>query len=439
MSIEINIYLVIIFNIAVLGLGYLFLYIKGFRKHILFAFSWVIFTIYYFITPLYFYSIDRKTIWGDSYSFYGVGEIITDYYDDGFLFFGLAHLFFFLGYFFVTAKTTIKSFDSHVFKKNRIVLITVLCFLIVYFNFAYTGISPLDVLLGISEESLFGAVGESNYLRNFADSLITCLIICVFVKVDKRFIYIMSFVSFVLFLLMGFRYRIIICLLGFILLYLFKTKIEIKKVIKPMILFSFIMYFILFITVNRYNLILGKFDQLESNPIKFEVGLLLAEQTRGALDDITIIKYYDSHINARHDYGLTFLFFAIRALPRSIFGDWKDQIYPPPAFPIINEAYNLPAAYENTGEAPLHYAYFIIAGGLFFLLIGSFFIGVILRYISINRHYNFPKDKIFLIIICMALFQLYTRGYFPQFVDHLFFLLIPYWLYFGWSQRNHIA
>ena len=83
MSIEINIYLVIIFNIAVLGLGYLFLYIKGFRKHILFAFSWVIFTIYYFITPLYFYSIDRKTIWGDSYSFYGVGEIVTDYYDDG--------------------------------------------------------------------------------------------------------------------------------------------------------------------------------------------------------------------------------------------------------------------------------------------------------------------------------------------------------------------
>ncbi|MBK9719274.1 MAG: hypothetical protein IPO85_17500 [Saprospiraceae bacterium] len=71
-------------------------------------------------------------------------------------------------------------------------------------------------------------------------------------------------------------------------------------------IFLALMYFILFITINRYSLVLGNFSQLELNPIQFDSGQLLAEQTRGALDDITIIKYYDSNINPKHDYGITF-------------------------------------------------------------------------------------------------------------------------------------
>lgn len=431
-----NIYIIILFNIIVFALGYLFLLIKGFREHILFAFSWIIFTIYYFLTPLYFFSIGRKTIWGDTYSFYGVGEIITEYYDEGFLYFGLAHLMFFLGYFLISYVPYQRSIEVNIDSKKRIVMITLLCFIIVYINFVSSGVNPLDVLLGNSNESLFGAAGESNYFRNFADSLVTCLIICVCVKVDKRFIYLMVLVSFLLFGLMGFRYRIVITFLGFILLYLFRVQITYKKLIKPIMIFLAVMYFILFITINRYSLVLGNFSQLEFNPIQFDSGQLLAEQTRGALDDITIIKYYDSHINPKHDYGITFLYFVIRALPRAIVGDWKDTWYPPPAFPIIDQAYNLPRAWENTGEAPLHYAYFIIAGGLIFLLIGSFLIGIVLRIISINRHYSLPRDRIFLIVICMGLFQWYTRGYFPQFVDHIVFLLIPYWLYFGLGKKS---
>ncbi|MBK9719273.1 MAG: hypothetical protein IPO85_17495 [Saprospiraceae bacterium] len=173
-----------------------------------------IYDILFFNPPLFF-SVGRKTIWGDTYSFYGVGEIITEYYDDGFLYFGLAHLMFFLGYFLISYVPYQSINRVDIDSKKRIVIITLLCFIIVYINFVSSGVNPLDVLLGNSNESLFGAAGESNYFRNFADSLVTCLIICVFVKVDKRFIYLMILVSFLLFGLMGFRYRIVITFFRF--------------------------------------------------------------------------------------------------------------------------------------------------------------------------------------------------------------------------------
>ncbi|HQX44964.1 MAG TPA: hypothetical protein PK209_10440, partial [Saprospiraceae bacterium] len=68
-----------------------------------------------------------------------------------------------------------------------------------------------------------------------------------------------------------------------------------------------------------------------------------------------------------------------------------------------------------------------------------FLTGLILSLTTVNRDYHHPKHRIFLVILCMALFQWYTRGYFPQFVDHLVFLLIPYWLYFRFNghEKTH--
>ncbi|MFN8332217.1 MAG: hypothetical protein U0T81_13550 [Saprospiraceae bacterium] len=79
---------------------------------------------------------------------------------------------------------------------------------------------------------------------------------------------------------------------------------------------TLVFYFLIFITVNRYALIQGKFTALEYNPVNFKAGNLLAEQTRGFLDDINIIKYYDTRDEAVHDYGVTFSLFSCGHVPR---------------------------------------------------------------------------------------------------------------------------
>ncbi|MEO6190181.1 MAG: hypothetical protein ABIO44_07255 [Saprospiraceae bacterium] len=423
--------LIILFNICVYGFGIVLCYYKGLRENLIFGFSWLMFTIYYFLTPWYFYSIGRRTIWGDDVGYQGVGEDIYDYYDEGLLYYGIANLLFLLGFFFISKYKQhfkIKKFRDN---KSLIVVISFICLGLVILNFGLTGFSIIDIIKGNSDETLFGATGASNYLRNFADSLITCLILCYVIKVDKRILIALYLISFILFALMGFRYRMIMTIFGVLLIILFNYEFRIKNKIKPIIVTGGILYLILFITVNRYPLIVGHFNEFEYNPIKFNAGNLLAEQTRGALDDINIIKYYETNEHPEYDYGVTFAYFIVRAIPRSIFGDLKDKFYPPPAFPIIDKAYNLPPEWATTGEAPLHYAYFVIAGNIWFLFVGTFIVGLILGLVQRNRNVNSLKDQVFVVALCISLFLWYTRGYFPQFVDNLVFLLIPYYVYYS--------
>jgi hypothetical protein len=218
-------------------------------------------------------------------------------------------------------------------------------------------------------------------------------------------------------------------------MFLYKINFSSKQIFKIVSGGLIILYFFAFITVNRYSLILAKFSDIQYNPVKYKIVNLLAEQTRGALDDINIVKYYEVNDHPEYDYGITFLYFVVRAIPRAIIGDYKDQLYPPPAFPIIDKAFNLPPEWAATGEAPLHYAYFLIAGNIWFLFAGAFIVGLILGMIQRNIDYTNPKDQLLSIIICLGLFMWITRGYFPQFVDNIVFLLIPYWIYYAGIKK----
>ncbi|MEP7195895.1 MAG: O-antigen polymerase [Saprospiraceae bacterium] len=430
--------LIILFNICVYGFGLVLCYYKGLRENLIFSFSWLMFSIYYFLTPWYFYSIGRRTIWGDDAGYQGVGEDIYDYYDEGLLYYGIANLLFLIGFYFISRYKPNFKIKEFIDNKSLIVVIYFICLGLVLINFSLTGFSIIDIIRGNSDETLFGATGASNYLKNFADSMITCLILCYVIKVDKRILVGIYLISFVLFALMGFRYRMIMTIFGVLLIVLFNYELKIKNIIKPFIVAMGILYLILFITVNRYPLIVGHFNEFVYNPIEFNAGNLLAEQTRGALDDINIIKYYETNDHPEYDYGVTFTYFIVRAIPRFILGDLKDKLYPPPAFPIIDKAYNLPPIWAATGEAPLHYAYFMIAGDIWFLFIGAFIVGLVLGMIQRRLVNGNRKHQVFSIILCLALFMWYTRGYFPQFVDNLIFLFIPFFTYYGLVKSYEI-
>lgn len=434
---------IIIFNILIYLIGILSIVFNGgFRKNILLSLSWSIFIIYYFLTPLYFYSQGRSTIFGQKGAYHGLGTVILEYYDEGFLYYGIANLLLLLGYWILPVKSNASSQEDlhpETFKNahNWIRYLYFSCVLIVIGNLIASGINPLDVIFGeTGDASLFGAQTASNYLRNFADSIITCILLAAYFKLPRKQLIVGVLFSFFLFALMGFRYRIIVSLMGLIFIYLFRNKISIAKVLPTLFGGLTILYFILFITVNRYNLIFGRYSNLQYNVVKFKPERIIAEQTRGMLDDITIIKYYETTPNAYHDNGITFFYFLVRAVPRSIAGEWKDRMYPPPAFNAIRYAYKLPRAWGTQGEAPLHYAYFMIAGGLPFLFIGAFFIGLGLRYIRFTFPIGKDSGVVFQIVLCTVLFQWYTRGYFPQMVDMFAFLMVPYVLFFKFAREK---
>jgi len=434
MSIDYTVIIGILLNILVYLIGFYLVWRNGgVTKNLALWFSLVIFVVYYFITPVYFYYIGRTTIWGDLYP--GVGVNIIDYYGISLIYYGIANFCFILGYFCFRYKKKSIKIDIKIFTRENtrgpIILAFVVCYLIVLINFISSGFNPLDFLLGDTESSLWNA-DTNSYFRNFADSLIAINIIAFYFNLEKKYFLPMTLLNFILFLLMGFRYRLILVIIGFFFSFLLTKKkfsINYWKMGSSILLFC---YFMFFITYNRAVFSKGEVDKFTANPIEFDYSLFF-DQTRGMLDDINIIQYYDTNPRARHDNGISFLYFIIRAIPRSLVGDkFKDSFYPFPAQVIILDAYDLSWAWGVTspGEAPLHLAYFVIAGGIYFLFIGSFLVGIILRFLTSRLDLSSDKNKLITIIFACSFFQWYTRGFFPGFVDHLAFLLIGVYIVF---------
>jgi hypothetical protein len=232
----------------------------------------------------------------------------------------------------------------------------------------------------------------------------------------------MVFLGFVLFIIMGFRYRIILSLLGIFILYVFQSKFfKFSTLIKSLMIFLFV----IFITSNRYNFAKGDFSNSINNFKKSNADLIF-EQTRSSLPDLAIFKYFNENSSNQvsFDYGQTFFYAFVRFLPRSIFGDIKDSLYPPPAFIVIERAYSLPNDLGTLGETPSFYSYFYIAFGALGVCFFSFLLGYVIKILKVNIDFS-VSGMVLQVILGVSLFQFVSRGYFPQYIDTLFFMIIP--------------
>ncbi len=421
--------LIVLLNILIYLFGfYIVSKSGGIKQNLPFAFYLIVSLVYFLITPLYFRSVKRETVWGNpSDTFRGIGVYIGDYYDHILIYYAFALLFFVLGYWFLPLKKKYLIQENYVYNpKKKIILIFVATFGIVFFDFLLAGINPIDILLGTSEKSMFVMVATTNYMRNFADTVVASIIIAYYYKVDKKYFIPMILLAFILFALLGFRYRIIISILGILFVYIYQNEIRPITIVKTFFASVSFVMFLLFITVNRFVFVSGDLHNLTYDPSKYQYDIIF-EQTRGMLADMNVIKYMEViRPEVAYDYGVTFFYFIVRALPRSIIGsEFKDSLYPAPAPKLIMEAYLLPNDWaQSAGEAPLHYCYFYIAGGLLGLFGISFLAGIFYKWWK-NR---FPpvtdRNIILQVILSITTFQWISRGYFPQTVDHFVFLSI---------------
>jgi hypothetical protein len=425
--------LILFLNISVFIFGFYSLQKQGgIKKNFPYFLSLLILLLYTFLTPLYFYFVGRSRLFGSEDVYSKVGKDISDFYQSGLLFYGLANLMFILGYIsykYEPKQNLIFSPISTDYIKKVTLSIFFILFGIILLDLLLAGINPLKLLTSSdSDVTLFGAETTSNYLKNFADSLITLLLFLFLFKLDKKFFIPILVIGLVLFSLMGFRYRIILTLMGMAFIQYWQFGISRKMFTTYIIGFVFFVYFIFFITYNRFELVAGKINDLVFDPTQFKYETFF-EQTRGVLADFTIIKHYEQNPSAEYDYGQSFALTIIRMLPRSLFGSLKDDFYSNIiAFQQMNIAYEMPPSWGTLGEACLHYGYFYIAFGLPGLFIMSFLMGYLISRFRKIANPQTVLGNMANIIFSLSLFQYLTRGYFPQFVDHFIYLMIPYLL-----------
>ena len=304
--------------------------------------------------------------------------------------------------------------------KIRDVIFKLFIFLytIIFINTLIGGVNLIDVVLGKTSTSTMGFPGASYYIQNFADSLITLIVAAYMFKVKKRNRIIMNVFGFILFVILGFRYRILLTLFAIVLYNIYTKGIRAKLFFRYLTLILVFFYALLFLTYNRIKLYTGAYDELVYDTSQYDYDIFF-EQAKGSLCDFAIYKALDNK-TIESDYGQTmFLYVFIKMTPSSFFPN-HTKPYPPPQMKAIDTAIN---AGRDIGEASTMLGSFYYAFSVF----GIIFISVILGIITKRMTMLGAPPVAFLmnVMIMMAIFQFYTRGYFPQFVDHLAYMLFP--------------
>lgn len=400
----------------------------GWNRNLPFMFTLIVFTQYFLISPIYFFITGKKRI---------IGTDISAYYGAGAFYAFLGVFFFVLGYLLGPKKRS-ESAGITFSIPNIEKVLTVIFFSVygvVLVNMAFGGVNVVNLFIG-NEVVGLGAEGASYYLQNFADSLITIVIVGYLAGVSRNKLIVWVLLSFFLFSLLGFRYRILLTLFGLLMVYLMKNKITIKQAFIGFVLSLLFLYAVVFSTANRNALILRQYDKVEFDLSKVKSSLFF-EQTRGALADMTIYKVYDNPFkNVSHDYGQSmFAYIFVRMIPRFIYPE-KDSFYPTPQTKVQLAALDAWWA-KYAGESLLSNGCLYVAWGWAGIVIGSFMWGFFLRMFTSGVDFDNLLNIATYIVITLVSFQWITRAYFPQAVDHAVYMLVPVWV-LRWLQKRYL-
>ncbi|RTZ00893.1 O-antigen polysaccharide polymerase Wzy [Flavobacterium sp. RSP49] len=390
---------------------------KDFRRHFLLLYVLIIYFICFFLGPLNSINLNWYTHLGGNFSA-GFYETLQLY--------ALALFFFLLAYSI--------SFKFSNFKRKVIFYYQLNSKHKYYMWFFF--ISLVSMIRRNFEENVYGG-GFYNYLAFLGDSLILAFIVLIYEKkFSKTWHWLLLGGSLLAYMVLGFRYRILLLIIGVIYHFAVTSNLSFKTVIKWIAIGCVVAYAINFITLNREALRTLEFQDVTFES-KTQYGLspyqMVLQQTDNYKTEMMVVKYIRDN-NIEPDYGESmFTHIFIRIIPASFFeNDKKPEI---PQMNVLRNSFNsiegyyAGAAVSNVIE---YYIAFGVIGIIFFMsLLGSF-----LGYIAKKTNFDITRDRVINAMIAMVLFQELTRGYLPQNITLLAFLLITLKLFY---KKRHAS
>jgi hypothetical protein len=415
-----NVFLLAVIEGFILFISFRLAFLNNWRTHIGFIFVIMIFSQYLLITPFFHWYKEIYLI---------IGTDIREYFGLAFFYNIIGLLAFMIGYWSINSNDKNWEYSYKRELENpasKVITLYFIFYAIVIVNMAAGGINIRNLFLG-DEIAGLGVRGFSYFFQNFADTLITLIILAYLYKLPyNKFIPLLISAIFI-FSLLGFRYRIMLTLFGIGLIFLLRNKITISIARNLIFISILFFYMILFSTANRFELIQKNYNELLYNPLKYDSELIFY-QTRSGVADIAIYKLFNnSYQKAEHDYGITmFGYVFIRMIPRSIYQD-KDRFYPPPQLKTTIQAYDAYWA-KFSGESTTHYGAFYIAYGWFGIILLHFIWGILLAKFTYGVRMQDPLSIAGYIVLTVVSFQWISRGYFPQIIDNFIYMMIPIWV-----------
>lgn len=402
-------YLIILAIIILFGI---YLARKNPKQHFLFLFSLVLYFVYCFLGPLNSYQTGNYEKLGGNY---------FDYFDYGIQIYCLAVFTFIISYFigfsyFKKEKRKLANFTLN--KKAK------------YYLYGFFLIVTFVVYRFRQENQSDQIEGIFNYLLFFADSLILAFAIFYYEKKQNFMIITLTIITFFYFLFLGFRYRVILLFIAFFYMLLIQNKVKLSTVIKSVVFVYFFAFIINFISVNRQVFKDRNFDAVEisqESPDEMSGYDYFLHQTDNYSTDFNVLKYMNKY-KVDHDYGSSmFLHILIRITPASLYlHNKKPEI---PQQEIIKNCFNSIGGQESGAAVTNIFAYYIafgVFGVAFFMSVLAF----ILAYFSKKLNLDFTRNRIIIVFVAMVLFQIITRGFFPQEFTLIVYLYITLKLFY---------
>lgn len=396
----------------------------GTTRHIAFCFSLFVYFVYTVYTPVSNYFGGYHSLYGIDYVNYFSESIAVDIVG----IFALS-----LGYWSSVHLRPTRPFQALQIRydlRHPIIILSVLlliCFIALIINLVRASFD-FSTLFDFHNQSntplLFGLSSphpEFNYIEALSDTLVALLILLFNYKMPRRIWWILAFICGFYFLLAGWRYRFILLAVGCLAHYWYNLRWFPRDYWRVTLLALSVVLGIAVLTLNRMAIASRQGEETTLDLTRFD-NRLFAEQTINAQVFMLMLRYRDEH-NIQADYGQSmFKQTAYRAMPTYMF---TDSIKPyPPLLKWQSEAQGTSAKGEiRTGAITNLEEYYLSFGW-----VGLFLLASMLGFL-LGRLVHFPPTDDFYVGIKLLLtafmFQLITRGYFPQQVELFVYLMFP--------------
>jgi len=390
------------------------------RKHFLFAYCLVLYFVYIFLGPLNGYLTNNYSKFGGDF---------YDYFEEG-LFIYILGLLSFTGSYLILFKISrfnIRAVKSqYVLRKGSYGYLLILFVIVSYI--VSRGAGDLD-----KQDQ---AVGLFNYLLFFADSLIIALTILYYENKKNKIFWIVLVVTIVYYLFLGFRYRIILMLIGFIYYLLFKNKLSIKSIAQWVCYLVIFFIFMNFISVNRHVFRQRDIQEIQLSsdaPNEMTPYQFVMQQTSNYSTDFNVLKYIKEN-SISPDFGETMFYNVyVRITPASFYNNNIKPVAPQQE--IIRNSFGSVEGFY-AGAAITNIFEYYIAFGVFGVILFMSMLGTFLAYLTKTLDVNHTRNRVFIVIIAMILFQEITRAFMAQIVTLAVYLFFAFYLFYR-KRRLH--